>query len=57
MRVQLFGYAYHANPDPVNSGTAPPSFATMVVPEGGYLFDIADRSGRHHYYALTKMAR
>lgn len=41
----------------MNSGTLPASFATMVVPEGGYLFDIAERSGRHQYYVLRKVAR
>ena len=52
--VNFFSLMRQANPDPVNSGTMPPSFATMVVPEGSYLFDIADRSGRHHHYVLTK---
>ncbi|CAJ0687359.1 hypothetical protein ACTHR6_07015 [Ralstonia holmesii] len=52
--VNFFSLVRQANPDPVNSGTMPPSFTTMVVPQGSYLFDIADRSGRHHYYVLTK---
>jgi len=55
--VNFFSLVRQASPDPVNSGTLPPSFATMVVPEGSYLFEIADRSGRHHYYVLTKTAQ
>ncbi|WP_343660629.1 hypothetical protein [Ralstonia sp.] len=52
--VNFFSLLRQANPEPVNSGTIPASFATMAVPEGSYRFDIADNSGRHHYYVLTK---
>ncbi|WP_199027635.1 hypothetical protein [Ralstonia sp. ASV6] len=55
--VNFFSLQRQTSPDPVNSGTMPPSFATMTIPEGSYLFDIADRSGRHHYYVLTKTAQ
>lgn len=55
--INFFSLQRQDNPDPVNSGTLPASFATMVVPEGGYVFDIADRSGRHHYYVLRKVVR
>jgi len=52
--VNFFSLVRQANPDPVNSGTLPASFATMAVPEGSYHFDIAERSGRYCYYVLTK---
>ena len=53
--VNFFSLVQQANPDPVNSGTMPPTFATIVIPEGSYLFDIVNRSGRHHYYVVTKL--
>ena len=52
--VYFFSLVRQANPYPVNSGTLPASFATMAVPEGSYRFDIAEHSGRYHYYVLTK---
>jgi len=55
--INFFSLQRQAGADPVNSGTLPPSFTTMVIPEGSYLFDMADHSGRHHYYVLRKTAQ
>lgn len=52
--VNFFSLVRQANPDPVNSGTIPSSFATMVIPEGSTLLDMVDRRGRNHYYVLTR---
>lgn len=52
--VNFFSLVRQANPAPVNSGTMPPTFATMVIPEGSDLLDIVNRSRRHHYYVATK---